>query len=130
MAITQSPSQLGLTTNKRGTASDFLLVTDPGDTGIEVLRSRQQFDIHPEKIDRKIATVKTGETDRILFRGNDRRGPADTGVVNHLDDLLLGIPVVIGKLNPLGQKSPEMLEFPLKANGGGNAGDGGHGQSL
>ena len=115
MASTQSPSQLKLTTSNLGVPSQGLLVTDSSDTGIEVLRSGQKFYVHPQKIDRKIASVKAGETDRILLGGDEGLSPAVPGTVDDLDYFLLGIAMVVGKLNPVAQARPEMLQFPFKS---------------
>src|SRR5882672_227493 len=92
MVITESPIQLAARMRIRVAS---LSMADPGDSVIKVLCAGDNANFHPQVINGNIATVNLWKADRVLLRGENGARAALEAAVDHIDNLLLRITMVV-----------------------------------
>src|SRR5260221_3811292 len=92
--MTASPIQLVERTRMRGSRRSTM--ADFSDGVIEVLRACNDFDFDAQEQNRNVAAVDFGETNGVLFGGEDGGGAALEAAVDHVDDFLLRVTVMVG----------------------------------
>ena len=101
--------------------------TYPRNALLETFAAAQDVDLDAQKVEGHVAPVQLGDPDRVLFGGDDHFGPGGLGLIDEVDDLLLGVAVVVGVVVGEDQLRPQ---FPQKALETGRAGDGAQGGGL
>jgi hypothetical protein len=99
-------------------------MADGSDSVIEIFGSGNDANFHAQEVDGNVATVDLGKTDGILFGGENRLGAALEAAIDHIDDLLLRVAVVIRvsfAVDDVGAKSAQAV---FETFGRGDAGDG------
>src|SRR5208283_2612095 len=124
MVMTESPIQLVARMRMR---VFWLSVTNVGDCVIKVLGAGDDPNFDPQVVDGNIAAVNLGKAYRVFFRGEDGRRPAFEAAVDHIDDFLLAVAVVVSVplgVDEVGAKAQESVLETLGNRDAGNGGDG------
>src|SRR5580658_93635 len=93
MVMTESPIQLVARIRMRAV---LLSVTDFGDCVIKVLRAGDDADFHPQVVNGNVAAVNLRKAHGVFFCREDRGRAVLEAAVDHVDDLLLGVAMVVG----------------------------------
>ena len=70
--------------------------TDSGNALVKTFTAAQDVDLDPKVVKRHVATVQLRNPDRILLGGHDELRPRRLRLIDEIDDLLLGLAVVVG----------------------------------
>ena len=89
-------------------------MADPGDSIIEILGSINDANLHAEKINWNIAPIDFWESDGIFFGRQNRFGAAAKAAIDHVEDFLLGVPVMVGIAAPVDDVGAEVAEAILE----------------
>src|SRR5260221_5177272 len=103
-----------------------LSVTNPGDSVIKVLCAGDDANFHPQVVDGNIAAVNLWKSDRILFGGENRARTAFEAAVDHIDDRLLRVTMVVRipfGVNDVGAQAAEPVLETFRDGDAGNGGD-------
>src|ERR1043166_5847295 len=92
MVMTESPIQLVARIRMRVA---WLSVANSGDGVIKVLCAGDDPDFNPQVVDGNVAAVNLGKAHRVFFGGEDGGGAAFEAAVDHIDDFLLAVAMVV-----------------------------------
>src|ERR1051325_2545017 len=108
MLMTQSPTQLGARIRRCRESVE----TNSVDGIVKVFGALDDLDFDAEEINGDVYPVELGETHGIFFRGNDRLGLTFLAAIDHVQQFLLRVSMVIGVLlavHHLGSLSSQTL---------------------
>src|SRR5205823_1720925 len=92
---------------------------------IEVLSAGDNANFHPQVINGNIATVNLWKADRVFFGGENGARAALKTAVDHIDNFLLRVAVVIRVALGVNDIRSQTTESVFEAFGDGDAGNGG-----
>src|ERR1051326_1604058 len=113
MLMTQSPTQLGARIRRCRESVE----TNSVDGIVKVFGALDDLDFDAEEINGDVYPVELGETHGIFFRGNDRLGLTFLAAIDHVQQFLLRVSMVIGVLlavHHLGSLSSQTLLEPVR----------------
>lgn len=91
---------------------------------MKILYAAQQFDFHPQEINRNIHPLDFGQAHGVLFGGDDGAGAMVAGLVDQVNNFLLGVAVMVGETLAIFEPAALPPDFVFKTFGDGDARDG------
>ena len=87
---------------------------DAGNALVETFLTAEDVDLDTQIIQRHVAAVESGDAHGIFFGGDDHIGAGGFGLIYEVDDLLLGIAVVVGEVIGQDEFCAELFQKAFK----------------